>query len=89
MFIAVYFNHELPDNIDREDLEDLILDCFEKAKVTGGGGGLDGCDVDFRVDDVVSGEEALRRIREALRSAQVDRNTEIQIEDKSFPLYPD
>jgi hypothetical protein len=89
MFIAVYFNHELPDNVDREDVEDLILDCFERAKVTGGGSDSDGCNVDVEVKDAVSAEEALRRVREGLRAANVDRSTEIQIEDQFYPLYPE
>jgi hypothetical protein len=89
MFIAVYFNHELPDDVDREDMEDAILDCFEQAKCTGGGSWEDGCNVDIEVDDTISPEDALRRIREALQAAHVDRNTEIQIEDQTFPLYPD
>jgi hypothetical protein len=88
MFIAVYFD-QLPDDLEREDLEDLVLDCFEQGKVTGGGGGEDGCNVDFEVADAVSAEEAVRRIREALRPAHVGRKTEIQVEDRFFPLYPD
>jgi hypothetical protein len=89
MFIAVYCNHKLPNDLEREDIEDLILDCFEQGKVTGGGGGLGGCNVDLEIKDPVSAEEALRRIREALRSVHVDGHTEIQIEDRLFPLDTD
>jgi hypothetical protein len=92
MFVAVYINGEM--DADREEIEDLILGALKDqgkylAKVTGGGSWDDGCNIDLRVDDVLGVDEVLRRIREALQaSKEVPRNTDIQIEDKAFPLYP-
>ena len=92
MFVAVYFNGELA--AERDEIADLILDALmvqgeDRAKVTGGGGGLGGTNIDFEIDDVLSVDEVLQRIRQALQaSEEVPRNTDIAIEDKSFPLYP-
>ena len=92
MFVAIYINGEL--EADREEIEDLIKDALmdqgkDLAKVTGGGSWDNGCNIDIEVDDVMSVDEVLRRIREALQaSEEVPRNTDIAIEDKTFPLYP-
>ncbi len=91
MFVAVYFNGEL--DPDRDEVEDLLLDALmqegeDRAKVTGGGAGLGGCNIDLEVDDALEAGEVLRRIREALRSAEgIPRDTTLQIEDKMFPLH--
>ena len=86
MFIAVYFNKSISDDMDRADMEDRILDCFERGECTGGGG-IGGCNIDFEVEEKVSDEEAVRRIRVALQSARVGRDTLIQIEGQFFPLF--
>jgi hypothetical protein len=92
MFVAIYINGEL--DADREEIEDLIKDALmdkgkDLAKVTGGGSWDNGCNIDIEVDDVLGVDETLRRIRDALQaSEEVPRNTDIAIEDKTFPLYP-
>jgi hypothetical protein len=92
MFVAVYFKSKT--GMARDELGDLILDAFmdkgeDHAKVTGGGSGLGGSNIDLKVDDSLSVDEVLRRIRQALQSLKnVGRHTEIQIEGQVFPLYP-
>jgi hypothetical protein len=92
MFVAIYFKSKT--GMARDELGDLILDALmeqgqDVGKVTGGGGGLGGSNIDLEVDDSLGVVEILRRIRQALRSIEnVGRDTEIQVEDKLFPLYP-
>jgi hypothetical protein len=92
MFVAVYLNGEL--DVDRDEIEDLLLDALadhgkDRAKVTGGGWGDDGGNIDLQVDDALGADEVLRRLLQALQSSEdVPRKTDIQIEDKTYPLYP-
>ncbi len=92
MFVAVYINEEL--EVDREEIEDLLLDALmdqgmDHAKVTGGGSGVDGCNIDLEVDDSLSADEVLGRLRQALQSSEaVPQATDIQVEGKTYPLYP-
>ena len=93
MFVAIYFNSDV-ENMDREEIEDVIKDALmdqekDLAKVTGGGSGEEGFNIDLEVEDGLGMDEVLRRIREALQSIDgVGRDTDIAIEDKTFPLYP-
>ncbi len=92
MFVAVYFNSRV--EMDRDELGDLILDALvdqgkDLGKVTGGGSGLGGSNIDLKVDDSLGVDEVLRRIRQALQSVEgIGRDTEIAIEDKVFALSP-
>ena len=56
MFVAVYFNEEF--ELEREEIEDLLLNALmnqgkDRAKVTGGGWGEDGGNIDLEVDDAL------------------------------------
>ncbi len=92
VFVAINFNEAL--EVPREEIEDLILDALmdsqkDRAKVTGGGWGEAGGNIDLEVDDALGAEEILRRLQQALLSSEdVPRNTDIQIEDKTYPLHP-
>src|SRR4051794_18703206 len=92
MFVAVYFNGET--EAGRDELGDLVLDALmdqgqDRAKITGGGSGLGGFNIDLEVDDALGIDEILRRVREVLQSSEdIPRDTDIQIEEKTFPLHP-
>jgi hypothetical protein len=92
MFVAINFTEAL--EVPREEIEALILDALmaqgkDRAKVTGGGAGVDGSTIDLAVDDTLGVAEVLGHFRQALQASEdVPRNTEIQIEDTTYPLSP-
>jgi hypothetical protein len=86
MFMAVYFNSRL--STPRDEIEDLIEQRLGgKGEVTGGGTGLGGSNIDIEVEDDVGAEEALRLVRAVLQEINTAKDTEITIEDQTFPLY--
>lgn len=86
MFMAIYFNSRL--STPRDEIEDLIEQSLSgKGEVTGGGTGLGGSNIDIEFEDDLGIDEALRRIRAVLSGINVAKDTEITIEDQTFPLY--
>ena len=59
------------------------------GKVTGGGSGLGGCNVDFKVKDTIRAVRRLFAESGKLSSRHVNRNTVIQIKNQTFPLDSD
>jgi len=68
MFIEVIGRGPLPDDIDRDDVEDLLADVLgADGEVTGAGTGETGWNLDVEVEpDVVHPLQVLRRLAAAL-----------------------
>ena len=86
MFVAIYFNSKL--TVPRDEIEDLLEQWFAgQGEVTGSGGGLGGTNIDIEADDELGVEEVLSRIRDVLKRINAAPNTEIMVEDQTYPLY--
>jgi len=68
MFIEVIGNHQLPDEVDRDDVEDLLATALRAdGEVTGAGGGLGRWHLDVEVSaDADQVPHVLRRLATAL-----------------------
>ena len=88
MFVAIYFNSRL--STPRDEIEDLLEDALgDQGEVTGGGRGLGGSNIDLEITSEMSVRDVLELIRAVLGRLKTPSDTEIAIEEESFPLYED
>ena len=88
MFVAIYFNSRL--STPRDEIEDLLEDALgDQGEVTGGGTGLGGSNIDLEITSEMSVRDVLELIRAVLGRLKTPSDTEIAIEEESFPLYED
>lgn len=80
MFAELHLPPEIP--VDRDDVEDAVLDAFPNASCVGSGSGSFGSNLDFELTEVANLQDAGRTFRQVLRALGVS-GARVRFESRS------